>query len=142
MSHVMPKALKSFSKPVSSNPLLLLKNRFLRAAPTAFENWPGPILPVLKSDRTEFNHFIQILMKAEFSQVNTLYIVKHCEKYIHEKLSTPKREKDALGEKRIQSLMSQTFFLDQGRRKGKYVFFPGILNNSFQFLQNRQDYPQ
>jgi hypothetical protein len=33
---------KSFSKPASSNPLLLLDNRFLRAAPSAFESWPEP----------------------------------------------------------------------------------------------------
>jgi hypothetical protein len=33
---------KSFLKPTSSNPLLLLDNRFLGAAPRAFESWAEP----------------------------------------------------------------------------------------------------
>jgi hypothetical protein len=32
----------SFSKPAISNTLLLLDNRFLGAAPRAFESWPEP----------------------------------------------------------------------------------------------------
>jgi hypothetical protein len=54
LNHLVSKAsefAEIFSKPASSNPLLLLDNRCLRVAPRAFANWQGATSPVLKSGK-------------------------------------------------------------------------------------------
>ncbi len=58
---------KSFLKPASSNPLLLLDNRFLGAAPRAFESRPEPTFrfwkptrdnsPILKASQSQLADF-------------------------------------------------------------------------------------
>ncbi len=59
---------KSFLKPASSNPLLLLDNRFLGAAPRAFESRPEPTCrfwkparaksPILKASQSQLTDFV------------------------------------------------------------------------------------
>jgi hypothetical protein len=44
---------KSFLKPTSSKPLLLLDNRFLGAAPRAFESRAKPNSPILKASQSQ-----------------------------------------------------------------------------------------
>jgi hypothetical protein len=54
LNRLAPKAFEFaeiFSKPASSNPLLLLDNRCLRFAPRVFENRQGATSPVLKSGK-------------------------------------------------------------------------------------------
>jgi hypothetical protein len=61
------KFAKSFLKPASSNPLLLLDNRFLGAAPRAFESRPEPTRrfskparansPILKAGQSQLADF-------------------------------------------------------------------------------------
>jgi hypothetical protein len=54
LNRLAPKAFEFseiFSKPASSNPLLLLDNRCLRVALRAFENRQGATSPVLKSGK-------------------------------------------------------------------------------------------
>ncbi len=70
LSHSARKAFEfaiSFLKPASSNPLLLLDNRFLGAEPRAFESRPEPTcrfwkpakanLPILKASQSQLADF-------------------------------------------------------------------------------------
>ncbi len=89
------KFAKSFLKPASSNPLLLLDNRFLGAASRAFESWPEPTessveptrqfwkparanLPILKAGQGQLANFESLpepisLVFISFLQIQKLF---------------------------------------------------------------------